>query len=215
MGQVDLFYRFGAALAIGFLVGLQREYAHGGPGREIFAGERTLALMGLVGCTAAMAADVLASPWAFVGIQSRGDVLAGRLAHMLQPQHVGSVDIALYRDDLSEVGPQPIVRTTDVNFPLDGTSVLLVDDVLMTGRSVRAAILSLIDFGRPRCIRLLVLVDRGGRELPIAPDFVGLRVNAERDQLVDVRLKPFDDTDAIVMADRDASAAPPDDGQPE
>jgi len=68
MGQVDLFYRFGAALAIGFLVGLQREYAHGGPGREIFAGERTLALMGLVGCTAAMAADVLASPWAFVGI---------------------------------------------------------------------------------------------------------------------------------------------------
>ena len=156
-------------------------------------------------------------PWAFVGIRSRGDVLARKLAVMLQPQHFGSVDIALYRDDLSEVGPQPIVRTTDVNFPLDGTSILLVDDVLMTGRSVRAAIQSLIDFGRPRCIRLLVLVDRGGRELPITPDFVGLRVDAERDQLVDVRLKPFDDTDAIVMADRDESAAAAalEGGQPE
>lgn len=138
-------------------------------------------------------------PWAIVGIRSRGDVLARRLAEMVQPQFTGTVDISLYRDDLSEFGPQPIVRTTDVNFPMDGTNVLLVDDVLMTGRSVRSALQSLIDFGRPRCVKLLVLVDRGGRELPIVPDFVGLRVNTDRHQMVEVRLKPMDPDDRIVL----------------
>ena len=137
------------------------------------------------------------SPWAIVGIRARGDVLANRLAERLQPDYQGAVDIALYRDDLSEMGPQPIIRSTDINFPIDGTSILLVDDVLMTGRSVRAAIQSLIDYGRPRCVKLMVMVDRGGRELPIMPDFVGMRVNADRDQLIDVRLQPTDDEDQI------------------
>lgn len=138
-------------------------------------------------------------PWALVGIRSRGDLLAERLATELKPQYSGSVDITLYRDDLSEIGPQPIVRTTDISFPIDGTNVLLVDDVLMTGRSVRAAIQSLIDFGRPRCIRLAVLVDRGGRELPIQADFAGLTVDTDPAQLVEVRIQPTDPDDAVVL----------------
>lgn len=141
-------------------------------------------------------------PWALVGIRSRGDVIAERLTEKLKPQYTGSVDITLYRDDLSEIGPQPIVRTTDINFPIDGTNVLLIDDVVMTGRSVRAAIQSLVDFGRPRCIRLLVLVDRDGRELPISPDFVGMKADVSADQLVEVRIRPTDPDDAIVAYDR-------------
>jgi pyrimidine operon attenuation protein/uracil phosphoribosyltransferase len=144
-------------------------------------------------------------PWALVGVRSRGDELAKILTERVKPDYSGSVDIALYRDDLSELGPQPVVRTTEIDFPIDGTNVVLVDDVLMTGRSVRAAIQSLIDFGRPRCIRLLVMVDRGGRELPISPDYVGLRYNAERDQLIEVRLKPFDDQDRIGVVPIDAA----------
>ncbi|MEX2673325.1 MAG: bifunctional pyr operon transcriptional regulator/uracil phosphoribosyltransferase PyrR [Phycisphaeraceae bacterium] len=147
-------------------------------------------------------------PWAIVGMRSRGDVLATRLAEPLKPAYIGSLDITLYRDDLSEVGPQPIVRTTEIDFPIDGTNVLLVDDVLMSGRSVRAAIQSLIDFGRPRCVRLAVLVDRGGRELPIRPDFVGLRVNTEADHHVKVHLKPTDADDQILLYPPDASSDP-------
>lgn len=146
---------------------------------------------------AAMAAAP--GPWAIVGVRSRGDVLAQRLACKLKPEYTGSVDIALYRDDLSGIGPQPVVRTTDIEFPMDGTNILLVDDVLMSGRSIRAAIQSLLDFGRPRCIRLMVLVDRGGRELPIAPDFVGLRVNPNPTDQIEVRLTPTDDADRIAI----------------
>ncbi len=146
---------------------------------------------------AAMAAA--SGPWAIVGVRSRGDVLAQRLSQQLNPKYTGSVDIALYRDDLSEISPQPVVRTTDIEFPMDGTNILLVDDVLMSGRSIRAAIQSLLDFGRPRRIRLLVLVDRGGRELPIAPDFVGLRVNTDPGDSVEVQLTPTDSSDQITM----------------
>jgi len=137
--------------------------------------------------------------WALVGILRRGDVLAQRLARQLEPEHLGSVDIALYRDDLSELGPQPVVRTTNIDFDLDGTDIVLVDDVLMTGRSVRAAIQSLIDFGRPRRIKLAVLVDRGGRELPIVADFVGRAIEAGPDQLVTVELTPTDERDRIAL----------------
>lgn len=157
-------------------------------------------------------------PWAVVGIRSRGDLLAGRMAQQLKPDHTGAVDITLYRDDLSEVGPQPVVGATDADFPMDGTNVLLVDDVLMTGRSVRAAIQSLLDFGRPRCIRLAVLADRGRRELPIAPDHVGQRINAAPGEQIEVHLKPHDAEDRIVLRDRaeatDASAASPQEARP-
>ena len=143
-------------------------------------------------------------PWALVGIRSRGDVLASRLADRLQPNHLGTLDITLYRDDLSEVGPQAVVRTTEIDFPLDDLNVVLVDDVLMTGRSIRAAMQVLMDLGRPRRVWLAVLVDRGGRELPIAPDFVALDLSADgalpADSFVAVELEPTDARDAIVVA---------------
>lgn len=142
-----------------------------------------------------------------VGVRRRGDVLAQRLAGRLEPAHLGSVDIALYRDDLSEIGPQPVVRTTEIDFDVNGATIVLVDDVLMSGRSVRAAIQSLLDFGRPRAIRLAVLVDRGGRELPICPDHVGLAVNADASQHVRVRLQPMDARDEIVLMDKPAADA--------
>jgi len=116
--------------------------------------------------------------WALVGIRSRGDELARRLADRLGRERlagrVGSLDITLYRDDVSEIGPKAVVRTTDLPFALDGLNVVLMDDVLMTGRSIHATLTSLVDLGRPRRVWLAVLVDRGGRELPLAPDFAGL-----------------------------------------
>lgn len=144
--------------------------------------------------------------WALVGIRSRGDVLANRLNKQLKPDifgdRVGSLDITLYRDDLSEIGAQPVVRTTDIPFDIDGLHIVLVDDVLMTGRSVRAALQSLMDLGRPRRVWLSVLVDRGGRELPICPDHVALDLSAQAfgpGELVEVCLQPTDDRDAVVI----------------
>jgi pyrimidine operon attenuation protein/uracil phosphoribosyltransferase len=144
--------------------------------------------------------------WAIVGIRSRGDVIAQRLADRLKPPHVGTLDITLYRDDLSEIGSQPVVRTTEIDFNIDRLDVVLVDDVLMTGRSVRAALQSLMDFGRPRRVWLAVLVDRGGRELPIAADFVALDLT-KGDKVdaigrVDVRVMPTDAEDAILVRPR-------------
>lgn len=144
-------------------------------------------------------------PWAIVGIRSRGDVLAQRLAEILKPTYQGTLDITLYRDDLSEITAQPVVRTTEIEFDVTGLDVVLVDDVLMTGRSIRAALQVLMDFGRPRRVWLGVLVDRGGRELPICPDFVGKKIaqgEIADDQHVSVRIKPTDDEDAIVVSDR-------------
>ena len=148
-------------------------------------------------------------PWALVGIKSRGDTLARRLAQQLGPERlegrVGSLDITLYRDDLSEVAAQPIVRTTEIAFDIDRLNVVLVDDVLMTGRSVRAALQSLMDLGRPRRVWLAVLVDRGGRELPIQADDVALDLTrqAEHDltpnDRVQVLIQPADERDAIVV----------------
>ena len=147
--------------------------------------------------------------WALVGVRSRGDVLAQRMAkHMGEDRfagRVGTLDITLYRDDLSEIGPQPVVRTTEIDFAIDGLNVVLVDDVLMTGRSVRAALQSLMDLGRPRRVWLAVLVDRGGRELPIAPDFVGLDLTegspdaTDPNAKVQVMVTPTDEQDAVVI----------------
>lgn len=157
------------------------------------------------------------APWALVGIRRRGDLIAQRLAAQLDAGklqgRVGSLDITLYRDDLSEIGAQPVVRTTDLPFALDGVQVVLVDDVLMSGRSVRAALQSLMDLGRPARVWLAVLVDRGGRELPIEPDVTALDLRGEaslqwtdgsRRRHVEVRLTPIDDADAIVIEERPA-----------
>ncbi len=140
-------------------------------------------------------------PLAVVGIRSRGEVLAQRLVdrlHQLGAERIeaGTLDITLYRDDLAERGPQAVLRKTDIPFDIDGCFIILMDDVLHTGRSVRAALDALVDLGRPRAIRLAVLVDRPGRELPIQADYVGIRVSRE-DVPVAVRLTESDGIDEV------------------
>jgi len=144
-------------------------------------------------------------PLNIIGIRTRGEVLAQRLFGKLTDRgfsHIGRgvLDITLYRDDLSEIGPRPLVRPTKIDVTLDSIPLLLVDDVLFTGRSIRAAMDALSDFGRPSAIRLVVLVDRGGRELPIQPDFVGLQLpQVPRDHRVKVRFTETDGRDEITV----------------
>jgi pyrimidine operon attenuation protein/uracil phosphoribosyltransferase len=150
------------------------------------------------------------TPLGIIGIRTRGELLAQRLTELLKQRGFarierGTLDITLYRDDLSEIGPKPLVRPTAVDFDLSGLPILLVDDVLFTGRSIRAALTALGDFGRPSSIRLLVLADRGGRELPIQADFVGLTLkDVPRDYRVNVRLKESDQVDEIVVEPKPA-----------
>ncbi|MFH1418109.1 MAG: bifunctional pyr operon transcriptional regulator/uracil phosphoribosyltransferase PyrR [Planctomycetota bacterium] len=127
-------------------------------------------------------------PVGVIGIRRRGDDLARRLIRLLGDRGVrgvasGSLDITLYRDDLAEIGPSAVVRTTEIDFDVAGRYIVLVDDVIYTGRSVRSALAAIIDLGRPNAIRLAVLVDRGGRELPIQPDFVGLRTKEDEERI--------------------------------
>jgi len=143
---------------------------------------------------------------ALVGIRERGVPLARRIAARLEEISgrkvaTGALDITLYRDDLMRqaVGPQPVVRSTDIPFDIDDRTILLVDDVLYTGRTVRAALDALIDFGRPRAIQLIVLVDRGHRELPIKADYVGKNVPTSRQESVQVRLEEVDGHDEVVI----------------
>ena len=144
-------------------------------------------------------------PLNVIGIRTRGETLAQRLTEELKNlgfQHIarGVLDITLYRDDLSEIGPRPMVRPTQINLAIDAVPLLLVDDVLFTGRSIRAALDALSDFGRPSAIELAVLVDRGGRELPIQADFIGLTLkDVPRDHRVYVRLKENDGRDEITV----------------
>ena len=143
---------------------------------------------------------------ALVGIRTRGVHIARRLARSLgeitgHEVPTGSLDITLYRDDLRRhaVGPQPVVRRTEIPFSIDAKKILLVDDVLYTGRTTRAALDALIDFGRPRAIQLIVLVDRGHRELPIKADYVGKNLPTAPDQSVQVRLQDTDGVDEVVL----------------
>jgi pyrimidine operon attenuation protein/uracil phosphoribosyltransferase len=144
-------------------------------------------------------------PFYLVGIRTRGVPLALRLArelkHLLAVKEikVGAVDITLYRDDLRSVDHWPVLRGTEIPFDIDGAEVVLVDDVLFTGRTVRAALNAICDLGRPACVRLAVLVDRGHRELPVQPDAVGLNVTSEHQDRVRVRLQPVDAVDEIVQ----------------
>jgi len=139
-----------------------------------------------------------------IGIRTRGVPLAKRLAEKIEEIEgkkikVGILDITLYRDDLTVIGPQPIVKETKIPFPITDKKVVLVDDVLFTGRTVRAALDSLIDFGRPRSIQLAVLIDRGHRELPIRADYVGKNVPTSLKELVEVRLTEEDGEDLVVI----------------
>jgi pyrimidine operon attenuation protein/uracil phosphoribosyltransferase len=144
---------------------------------------------------------------ALVGIRSRGVPLARRLARAIgqatgTEPFVGALDIALYRDDFTSLAAQPITKGSDILFSIDGRTVVLVDDVLFTGRTVRAALDQLIDFGRPARIELAVLVDRGHRELPIRADYVGRALTTSRDEAVQVRVKEEDGADEVVLVPR-------------
>jgi pyrimidine operon attenuation protein/uracil phosphoribosyltransferase len=148
-----------------------------------------------------------------VGVRTRGVPLARRLAARMKQASgfeppVGALDITLYRDDLTTVGPQPVLKGTDIPTSIDGRTVVLVDDVLFTGRTVRAALDELIDFGRPARIELAVLVDRGHRELPIHADYAGKTLTTTREEVVQVRLKEEDGDDRVVLLERAAAPKP-------
>ncbi|WP_425147701.1 bifunctional pyr operon transcriptional regulator/uracil phosphoribosyltransferase PyrR [Deinococcus sp.] len=141
---------------------------------------------------------------ALVGIHTRGIPLAERLAAKLRELEgveipLGRLDITLYRDDLSEIAHQPIIRETQLGFDLQGCRVILVDDVLYTGRTVRAALDALIDLGRPQSIQFAALIDRGHRELPIRADYVGKNLPTSRSELVKVKLLETDGLDAVEL----------------
>jgi len=143
---------------------------------------------------------------ALVGIRTRGVPIARRIARTLreitgQEVPTGALDITLYRDDLMRhaVGPQPLVRKTEIQFSIDNRKILLVDDVLYTGRTTRAALDALIDYGRPKAIQLIVLVDRGHRELPIKADYVGKNLPTSPEESVQVRLLEIDGEDEVVL----------------
>jgi len=146
-----------------------------------------------------------------VGIQRRGVQLSERIADILDEREGvtlprGSLDITLYRDDLQTVGPRPVVGPTKLPWDLNGKRVVIVDDVLHTGRTVRAALDELADFGRPARIALAVLVDRGGRELPIHADIVGKRIDVIAADRVDVMVSELDGSDGVVVARRGDTA---------
>ena len=145
---------------------------------------------------------------ALVGIRTRGVPIARRLAHAIRDINghdvpTGALDITLYRDDLMRhaVGPQPLVRRTEIPFSIDEKKILLVDDVLYTGRTIRAALDALIDFGRPKAIQLVVLVDRGHRELPIKADYVGKNLPTSLTQSVQVHLTEVDGRDQVEITE--------------
>ena len=147
---------------------------------------------------------------ALVGIHTRGVPLAQRLRHLIAEQtgqdvKLGSVDITFYRDDVQVRGgeapihPQPVVRDTKLDFPLEGMTCVLVDDVLYTGRTIRAAIEALFDYGRPARVQLACLADRGHRELPIRPDYIGKNLPTAREERVQVQLVEIDEVDQVLL----------------
>ena len=144
---------------------------------------------------------------AIVGIHRRGAVIARRLRELVadlvgEPIPLGELDISFYRDDVALRGPgrSPVVHATHIDFPIDHITVVLVDDVLYTGRTVRAAIDALFDYGRPDCVQLAVLADRGHRELPFRPDYVGQNLPTARGERVNVRVEEIDGVDEVAIA---------------
>ncbi|OGR83276.1 MAG: hypothetical protein A2636_04990 [Elusimicrobia bacterium RIFCSPHIGHO2_01_FULL_64_10] len=137
-----------------------------------------------------------------VGIQTRGVFVGRRIADILKKKHgtpslVGSLDITLYRDDVGEIGKQPLVKETDIPFEVEGRSILLVDDVLYTGRTIRAALDALLELGRPKLIRLAVVADRAGRELPIQADYRGMTIKVGPGEEVQLKAREVDGEDGV------------------
>jgi pyrimidine operon attenuation protein / uracil phosphoribosyltransferase len=144
---------------------------------------------------------------ALIGVRRRGVPLSERLARQIRgftdvDIPVGTLDITLYRDDLSTIGQQPVVQSTEIDFPVDGQDLVIVDDVLYTGRTIRAAMNGLFDLGRPRRIQLCVLIDRGHRELPVEATFIGKKVQTSDTEIVEVRLQEIDGEERVVLVDR-------------
>jgi len=142
-----------------------------------------------------------------IGVRRRGVPLANRLAKTIKgfsnvDVPVGTLDIMLYRDDLSTVAPQPVVQSTEIPFVVDDRDIVLVDDVLYTGRTARAAMNGLFDLGRPKSIRMLVLIDRGHRELPIEATFIGRTVTTSDTEIIEVRLQEIDKEERVMLVDR-------------
>lgn len=142
-----------------------------------------------------------------VGIRRRGVPLAERLGKMIQqvekkPVPVGTLDITFYRDDLSTLGPKPVVQPAEIGFPIEGKKIVLCDDVLYTGRTTRAALDALFSHGRPSLVQLLVLIDRGHRELPIEATFVGRHVQTTDSEVIEVKLTEIDDAEKVLLMER-------------
>jgi pyrimidine operon attenuation protein / uracil phosphoribosyltransferase len=143
-----------------------------------------------------------------VGVRRRGVPLAQRLGAMIQRIEkkavpVGTLDITLYRDDLSTVGPKPLVQKTDLGFDITGKTIILVDDVLYTGRTSRAAMDALFHYGRPKLVQLCVLIDRGHRELPIEATYVGRQVQTTAAEIIEVKLREVDDAEKVLVVERE------------
>lgn len=141
-----------------------------------------------------------------VGIKRRGVPLAERIAKIIEanekvPVQTGTLDISFYRDDLSTAGSKPIVEKSAIGFDIEGRDIVLLDDVLYTGRTIRAALDALFDHGRPRSVRLLVLIDRGHRELPIEAQFVGRVVPTSSKEIIEVKLREVDGTDQVLLVE--------------
>jgi pyrimidine operon attenuation protein/uracil phosphoribosyltransferase len=142
-----------------------------------------------------------------IGIKNRGAYVAERIADYVETisghrPPVGALDITLYRDDLTQASEQPVVHSTEINFDIENKRIVLVDDVLFTGRTIRCALDALIDFGRPKIIQLAVLVDRGHRELPIRADYVGKNIPTAINEVVEVRLSESDGKDEVVLCEK-------------
>jgi pyrimidine operon attenuation protein/uracil phosphoribosyltransferase len=150
------------------------------------------------------------SKLAFVGVRRRGVPLAQRLAAKIESLEnrkvpVGTLDINLYRDDLSTVGERPVVNNTDIPFSITGQDIVLTDDVLYTGRTVRAALDALFDQGRPARVQLLVLIDRGHRELPVEAKYVGRMVQTTKNEIIEVKFKEIDGIEKVLLVEKVAS----------
>jgi pyrimidine operon attenuation protein/uracil phosphoribosyltransferase len=144
---------------------------------------------------------------AIIGIKCRGAYLGERLADKVKRisgkrPDIGALDITLYRDDLTQVAEQPVVHATEIDFDIDNKTIILVDDVLFTGRTIRCALDALIDFGRPRQIQLAVLIDRGHRELPIKADYVGKNVPTSMKEVIEVHLAETDGKDEVILCEK-------------
>jgi pyrimidine operon attenuation protein / uracil phosphoribosyltransferase len=144
---------------------------------------------------------------ALIGIRRRGVPLASRIALAMRgidgvDVPVGTLDITLYRDDLSKIAPQAVLQSSDIPFAVDNMELVLVDDVLYTGRTIRAAMNGLFDLGRPKRVTLCVLIDRGHREMPIEAEYVGRTVQTSSTEIIEVRLREIDNEDRVVLVDR-------------